>query len=390
MIEKIIYTLVLLGSVNLAFAQEKPQRIEINKEFSFASIQTVDIVSSKRNIIVKKGTENKINIQLSFDIKADNIENVDWLELLRIKVDSIRKGVVEVYAPGVAGLAKNWIKGERHNLKLDADLIKNARERQGNPNDPVLKRKSELLRQISAQGIRFTIVVSVPEGISLNVYNAYSDVIIESEHKDVTFVIKSTNLNAGNIDNLKLIAELSTVNIGNCKNARIDFKNGTLSAEEIANLEIKAVTSSIDYNGGNYAYIESEGDKFSIDSLGEADVFKNFGFLHIDNLTRGIKLKGKNADLKIGKLGSVLKHIVVNDVAARIQIPARYLDGYTVRFEGENSTFFAPFEKKEMVEKGKVLNTVPETFTPTRFTAQVGKASAKIDIKCSNCSIVFN
>ncbi|MCO5238765.1 MAG: hypothetical protein M9904_01805 [Chitinophagaceae bacterium] len=388
MVLRIVSVLILSITTGVLFGQKKTHTIRVNKVFSFGSVETVDIISSKRNIIVKNGAKNKVGLQLVFDARIENADDIDWMDLLMIGIDSSKKGVVEVYAPGVAGLSKEWLKGHRDNFAIDGEVVRRAREAQRNPDDPVVKRRGEILNELSKQRVDFTIIVSIPEHTTFNVYNAYSDVVVNPEFGKMTAVLKGSTLSLPDGNHLKLEAENSTVSVGNCKIAQIDFKNGTLSGGSIDRLYIKSVTSTIDYAGGSYAQVDSEGDKINIDSLQEADVIKKFGHLQIDRLTGGIQMKGENADLRILQTTDSLKNIEVINTFANVQIPLRSLKGYTVRFTGEHSTCFAPFEKNETDEKGNPTGGNTSSLTAPGFTAKSGTAPfAKITIDCDNCNV---
>lgn len=388
MVLRIIAVLILSMTTGVLFGQKKTHTIKVNKAFSSESVNTVDIISSKRNIIVKNGAKNKVEVQLVFDARIEDADDIDWMDLLRIGIDSSKNGVVEVYAPGVAGLSKEWLKGHRDNFAVDGEVIRRAREAQRNPNDPLIKRRGEILKELSKQRVDFTIIVSIPKHTTFNIYNAYSDVVVNPDFGEMTAVLKGSTLSLPDGNHLKLEAENSTVSVGNCKTARIDFKNGTLSGGSIDRLYIKSVTSTIDYAGGSYAQVDSEGDKFNIDSLREADVVKKFGYLQIDRLTGGIQMKGENADLRILQTTDNLKNIEVINTFANVQIPLRFLKGYTVRFTGEHSTCFAPFEKNETDEKGNSIGVGTSSLTVPRFTAKSGTAPfAKITIDCDNCNV---
>ncbi len=388
MVLRIIYVLILSITTGALFGQETTKTITVNKGFSFESVKAVDIVSSKRNIIVKNGAENEVGLQLVFEARIENADDIDWMNLLGIRVDSTKKGVVEVYAPGVAGLSKEWLKGQRDNFAIDGEVALRTREAQQNPNDPSLKKRADILKKLSSQRVAFTIIVSIPKRAALNIYNAYSTVVVNPDFGEITAVLKGSMLSLSNGKNLKLNAENSTVNVGNYKAARIDFKNGTLSGGGIDRLYIKSITSTIDYAGGSYAQVDSEGDKFSIDSLREADVIKKFGYLQVDRLTEGIRMKGENADLRILQIVDNIKDIDVVNTFATVQIPLRFLKGYTVRFRGEHSTCFAPFEKNETDEKGNRIGGSASSLTAPRFTGKSGVPPfAKITIDCDNCNI---
>lgn len=388
MVLRIVSVLILSITTGVLFGQKKTHTIRVNKVFSFGSVETVDIISSKRNIIVKNGAKNKVGLQLVFDARIENADDIDWMDLLMIGIDSSKKGVVEVYAPGVAGLSKEWLKGHRDNFAIDGEVVRRAREAQRNPDDPVVKRRGEILNELSKQRVDFTIIVSIPEHTTFNIYNAYSDVVVNPGFGEMTAVLKGSTLSLPDGNHLKLEAENSTVSVGNCKTAQIDFKNGTLSGGSIDRLYIKSVTSTIDYAGGSYAQVDSEGDKINIDSLREADVIKKFGHLQIDRLTGGIQMKGENADLRILQTTDNLKNIEVINAFANVQIPLRFLKGYTVRFTGEHSTCFAPFEKNETDEKGNPTGGSTSSLTAPGFTAKSGTAPfVKITIDCDNCNV---
>jgi hypothetical protein len=381
MIKTIIYSFVALFSSNWSLAQtkiESADTVEIIKEFPIKSVSSLDLINSYRNIELKTWMERKIKVQASIKISGKYNQEIDWLKLMGVIISENAKGEPEIYSRGSWGLTKNWIKGQRDDFKYESDVLRKN----------ISKDDSSLISQIMRQKI--TLTITIPQEISLNVYNAFSNVIIGSDHPHLTLNILNTNLDAGNGQYIKMIAQLSTVRFGDFKNAEVEFKNGSLSAGNIENLNIKSSASTIEYSGGKYAYIQSETDKYSIDSAAELDVIKNFGSLQVEKLNGYLKLNGKNSDIKIGRLGNELKQIVLNNSFADVRIDTKALNGFSVKFEGENSTVFAPFEKKEISAGGKFLTSTSEAITPKNFIAQVGNSnSTKIEIKCDNCNINF-
>jgi hypothetical protein len=227
------------------------------------------------------------------------------------------------------------------------------------------------------------------------------------------------------------------VNVGDIDAATIEFENGTLRANNIKNLDIDSKSSTIEYEVGNNIYMRSQRDNITIESIKNVEGRKLYGELRIDKLFTNLNIEGTNADIRVRNIMPEVEKVKLIDKYADIRLPIKSLPGFTVSFEGNHSTVFAPFEKTEikqasavegvavtegskgsagsatimaspsagsggtkmatapvLIQNGQAMyaTTTSGEMSPSKFTATVGDTklkSTKFDIVCHSCTIDF-
>ncbi len=279
-----------------------------------------------------------------------------------------------------------------------------------------------------------TLIIYVPAGSKMDIETRFSDVQLPAGIGDVLLDITNGNLEAENLNQLRLRSKYSNVNVRDIKEAEIEFSNGRFSANNIDDLDIESKYATIEMASAKKIKMVSTNDEFEVEDVADLQGRKNYGNLRITRLSGSLELDGSNADIKVRNVGSNVKLIKVDNRYADIRIPLRDTKNYSVNFLGSYSTVYSDFEKKPVevtetdiasltkvtggpiagvstttvptpaqINKATVdgkftVTTVPGTLmlnrsgssTPVKFTGTGGDGKGiKIDMKCQNCTIDF-
>lgn len=294
------------------------------------------------------------------------------------------------------------------------------------------------------------LTIYVPAGSKMDIETKYSDVQLPAGIGDVLLDITNGNLEAENLNKLRLRSKYSNANVRDIKEAEIEFSNGRFSANNIDDLDIESKYATIEMASAKKIKMISTNDEFEVEDATDIKGRKNYGNLRITRLSGSLELDGSNADIKVRNVGSNVKLIKVDNRYADIRIPLRDTKNYAVDFLGSYSTVYADFEKTpvQVTEaditaltknttsgtlhsvpltiatkpaqvsgtvsggtfsgtltpaKVNTLNTTTGTImattvplnrsgssTPVKFTGTAGDGKGlKIDMKCQNCTVDF-
>lgn len=290
------------------------------------------------------------------------------------------------------------------------------------------------------------LTIYVPAGSKMDIETKFSDVQLPAGVGDVLLDITNGNLEAENLNKLRLRSKYSNANVRDIKEAEIEFANGRFSANNIDDLDIESKYATIEMASAKKIKMISTNDEFEVEDVTDIQGRKNYGNLRITRLTGSLELDGSNADIKVRNVGSNVKLIKVDNRYADIRIPLRDTKNYAVNFLGQYSTVYADFEKTaaEVTEADmtalskktnsnfivsdaplkpvQVAGTIQATTvagapapaqngtlttagklaatgtlfnrsgsnTPVKFSAAVGDGKGlKIDLKCQNCTVDF-
>lgn len=302
------------------------------------------------------------------------------------------------------------------------------------------------LNSTNSKAQKRVLTIYVPAGSKMDIETKYSDVQLPAGIGDVLLDISNGNLEAENLNKLRLRSKYSNANVRDIKDAEIEFSNGRFSANNIDDLDIESKYATIEMASAKKIKMVSTNDEFEVEDVADILGRKNYGNLRITRLSGSLELDGSNADIKIRNVGSNVKLIKVDNRYADIRIPLRDTKNYAVNFLGNYSTVYADFEKtpaevteadmaslskivsvsnisattipakpvqvvsgiqggtisgtlapaqsSTMTATGKValgtLATRSGSNTPVKFSATVGDGKGlKIDLKCQNCTVDF-
>jgi hypothetical protein len=443
---------VMLDTTNLPKYVTRDVTFEVPAEKG----ATIQIVNSTRNLDIRPWTESKVKIVTKVNVDESIAKDITMESLMErggITVKSFGNRVnvetktmfqlFDVYVQGMNPPGVNKQASGQNLLLTEHPVVSHGQPttaetelREILNSQQEMTNRSNLYYSIVSGNSNMVMTLYIPEGCKLDVDNKGTNIIINTNIGNASFKMNRTNLDARDFGNLTVTGDYCTLNISNATEAEIELENGNLTAGVIGNLDLDCKNSEIEYEGGDYCYLRSQGDRINIDEIGKIDGRKLYGDLRIGKLKKSIDIEGANADIKIRHLMPEVEQIKVNNKYADLRLPVKQLSNYTVTFYGGNSTVFAPFEKipapvetlklKPTEGEGAARKTVSETkktngvetgtasqpthkltngddyyfnsyrsfgeIAPVKFTASVGTTAGKFtrfDIVCHQCSVDF-
>lgn len=417
--------------------QEDLRSKEISQEIAMPKSGEIYIENASRAIQIKTWDQQKVKIvTTAYFEKESTLTDAEWFEKMAISLKALGTSV-KIKSGSSSFGAYSYSQGGTVVTGFAAS--------------PNMRATNGTLQLRTAT--KRTMTIYVPAGSKLDIETRYSDVQLPSGIGDVLLDITNGNLEAENLDKLRLRSKYSNANVRDIKEAEIEFANGRFTANNIDDLDIDSKYSTIEMASAKKIKMISTNDEFEVEDVADLRGRKNYGNLRITRLTGSLEVDGSNADIKIRNVGSNVKSIKVDNRYADIRIPLRDTKNYTVDFLGGYSTVYADFEKKalelteadqkalstgavsvlratnvinnngvtQITTPSKVTGTISGgTFsgtlapsagtisartvpmgggmsynrsgsnTPVKFTSTIGDGKGlKIDIKCQNCTVDF-
>lgn len=425
-------SLLLAGSLITAGIQTQAQNTltkELTQEVASQKGSLIRIVSSSRKVTIKSWDQPKVKITMEvvYDTSypRKNKTDIEWFEDLGIHIKPFSNRVDILTGPST-----HLVSGKLYTTSSKEVTV------YGQQSNPVKKtiplklktvpgnQQGNKLEEVVVSGYRRPSIrimsVMVPAGCKLDIENNYGDVVIGMNVDEAKLEISNGTLDAQDIKDLKLVANYCNANLGNIEKAEVEFKNGSFRAQNITDLDMDSRSSSIEYEKGNYLYMRSDADHYTIDAIDKVDGRKTYGSIKIDQLNTSFDLEGNNVDIKIRTIAQDVSLIKIVNKYGDLRLPVKNLKNYYVDFIGEYSTVFAPFQKdvvkeeekketegsaagttndkvKEVVVVGygtnrqKVTTSAGEV-APRHFTGTAGDTKGKhtrIELTCHYCTLDF-
>lgn len=404
--------------------QEDLKSKEISQEIAMPKSGEIYIENSSRAIQIKTWDQQKVKIvTTAYFEKESTLTDAEWFDKMGISLKALGTSVK------IKSGASNF---GSYRYAQGATVVEgySLKSTNGSSNFGTTSRTST----------KKIMTIYVPSGSKLDIETRYSDVQLPAGLGDVLLDITNGNLEAENMDKLRLRSKYSNANIRDIKEAEIEFANGRFTANNIDDLDIDSKYSTIEMASAKKIKMISTNDEFEVEDVADIRGRKNYGNLRITRLTGSLEVDGSNADIKIRNVGNNVKSIKVDNRYADIRIPLRETKNYTVDFLGSYSTVYADFEKKplELTEAdqkaltnnsttllratnvisggttgtlapttstltttgtlaplgtlsgGKMVYNRSGSNTPVKFSSAIGDGKGlKIDMKCQNCTVDF-
>lgn len=418
--------------------QEDLKSKEISQEISMPKGGEIYIENSSLAIQVKTWDQPKVRVvTTAYFEKESTLTDAEWFERMGISLKALGTSV----------------KIKSNNARIGSTYSMSGTGTFRYALEPVVvtgypAKATFLARNINTQKRMLTIYV--PAGSKMDIETRYSDVQLPASIGDVLLDITNGNLEAENLNKLRLRSKYSNANVRDIKEAEIEFSNGRFSANNIDDLDIESKYATIEMASAKKIKMISTNDEFEVEDVTDIQGRKNYGNLRITRLSGSLELDGSNADIKVRNVGSNVKLIKVDNRYADIRIPLRDTKNYFVSFLGSYSTVYADFEKTPVAvteadiasltknitagnitamtvplksvqitgtiqgqggttsgtlapAKGNTFTTTTGTLmatsvplnrsgssTPVKFTGTAGDGKGlKIDMKCQNCTVDF-
>ncbi len=343
---------------------------EVSVEIAIGKNVGVCIENTNRNIEVKVWDEQKVKITtvVYFDGAMSKLNSDTWFEKLNVKTRLLG-----------------------NNFKVIADAMSysngnSSSNSQGSSSGETVEVYSVDGQYIKSEPAkRKVLTIYVPKENSLCLKSKYSDVAILNALKKLDADITNGSLELNDVNKLSLTSKYANVSINNVENAEVDFINGDLSIMNLGTGELETKYAKIEIGTVKKLTFNSTNDEYEIESVDVIDGNKSYGNMRIDKLNESIQIDGTNADVRVKKISSDIKSIWFDDKYANLRLPLKEVKGFNLEFEGVYSTIYKSFfiyandESKVSLSDGK----------NSTYKAIVGNASAKINIKCQNCTVDF-
>lgn len=225
------------------------------------------------------------------------------------------------------------------------------------------------------------ITIYVPQSSKISLDSKYGNVTLKNDFDNIDLDITNGNLDAENIGQLKLESKYGNANFAEIKNGEVDFMNGNFSASSIGEAELDTKYSNIEIGTVKKLDFTSTNDEYEIDEVKDIVGRKNYGNLRISKLTAAIDIAGTNTDVKIKSIASSVTSIKFDDKYANLRLPLKNLKDYNVDIKGTYNTVYPDKQTTDLENK-----YVTELDNSYNFKNGTG-TSAKVQIKCSNCTI---
>lgn len=412
-------TIITAGSIDSQAQQTLTK--EISQEVPSQKGSLIRIVTASRKVSIKSWDQPrvKVTVELTYDssFAKKNRSDAEWFEDMGINVKPFSNrvdiltgsGTFALTTTGVYNTNRKTVPGKS---KLDEVIVKGY----GTKTISSQKLDEVVVKGYSKPSIRIMSIM-VPAGCKLDIENKYGDVVIGMNVDEAKLEVNNGALDAQDIKDLKLTGNYCNANLGNIDKAEIEFNNGTFRAQNINDLDMDSRSSTIEYEKGNYLYIRSQADNYSIDAIDKVDGRKVYGSIKIDQLNNSFDLEGNNVDIKFRNIGPDVSLIKINNKYGDVRLPVKNLKNYYVDFIGNYSTVFAPFQKEVVKEEEKkegegeagtkekeTLQSVNVTrykigttsavgeVAPRHFTSAVGDTKGKhtrIELTCHSCTVDF-
>lgn len=407
---------------------------EISQEINMPKGGEIYIENSSLAIQVKTWDQPKVKlVTTAYFEKESTLTDTEWFEKMGISLKALGTSVKIKSNNSGFGSTYRYSTSSTGNYSLEPMTVVGYPTRIS-------------LNSTNSKAQKRVLTIYVPAGSKMDIETKYSDVQLPAGIGDVLLDISNGNLEAENLNKLRLRSKYSNANVRDIKDAEIEFSNGRFSANNIDDLDIESKYATIEMASAKKIKMVSTNDEFEVEDVADILGRKNYGNLRITRLSGSLELDGSNADIKIRNVGSNVKLIKVDNRYADIRIPLRDTKNYAVNFLGNYSTVYADFEKtpaevteadmaslskivsvsnisattipakpvqvvsgiqggtisgtlapaqsSTMTATGKValgtLATRSGSNTPVKFSATVGDGKGlKIDLKCQNCTVDF-
>lgn len=412
-------TLIMTGTATLQAQQTLTK--EISQEVPSTKGALIRIVTSSRKVAIKSWDQSKVKVtmEVTYDTSyaRKNRSDAEWFEDMGVNIKPFSNRVDIL--TGTSNIAFSKIHGTREVVVYGQPLhgeIKRKGTATTIPGSATMSNLNEVTVKGYAKPSVRVMSIMVPAGCKLDVENKYGDVVIGMNVDEAKLEVNNGALDAQDIKDLKLTGNYCNANLGNIDKAEIEFNNGTFRAQTINDLDMDSKSSTIEYEKGNYLYIRSQADHYTIDAIDKVDGRKVYGSIKIDQLNNSFDLEGNNVDIKFRNIAPEVSLIKINNKYGDLRLPVKSLKNYYVDFIGNYSTVFAPFQKevvkeeekkegegeaaaknKEVIVTGYSRNLKTGTSTvgevaPRHFTSAVGDTKGKhtrIELTCHSCTVDF-
>ena len=336
---------------------------EISQEINMPKGGEIYIENSSLAIQVKTWDQAKVKLVTTINIdKESPLTDAECFERIGISLKAL--GTSVKIKSNNSGFGTSYAYSTNGKLALSPVTV------QGFPSGTNYSRSGNVVRYENLRKEqKRTLIIYVPAGSKMDIETKFSDVQLPAGIGDVLLDITNGNLEAENLNKLRLRSKYSNANVRDIKEAEIEFANGRFSANNIDDLDIESKYATIEMASAKKIKMVSTNDEFEVEDVADLQGRKNYGNLRITRLSGSLELDGSNADIKVRNVGSNVKLIKVDNRYADIRIPLRDTKNYSVNFLGNYSTVYSDFEKTPVEVTEADMASLTKTTTVNNITA---------------------
>lgn len=312
---------------------------EVSKEIEVPKNGDIFIENAYRTVVVKTWNQQKVKLTTTVYYDGESkLTDEEWLEKSNLSLRTVGSSV-KIKSGSLTG-NNGYVVGYfgdnlgRYSQSGTPAIVYNS-------NGQSIGSKSNMKKEIT---------ITIPAGSKLDIENRYSDISLPANLGDLTLEITNGSVDAENLTKLVLRAKYANLNLNDIKSAEIEITNGQFRANNINDLDIDSKSSTIEMATVQKAVIRSTSDEIEMEEAGDISGRKNYGNLRITRLTKSIDLEGANADIKIRNISASVNNIKLNDRYADIRLPMGEIKNYSIDFTGSYSSVYGNFEKKAVVD----------------------------------------
>jgi hypothetical protein len=254
--------------------------------------------------------------------------------------------------------------------------------------------------------LKSTIHIMVPSNVVvvINTTNAEANV----EHYVKTFKTEITNgtLVLKNADDATIKGTYSTIKAGSIKNADVVMQASNMDAVNINSLKITSSSSTVKLKECvSLDVVQSSGDGFTVEKVGSITGTKSFGKLTVVNLDGKMSLSGTSSSIAVNNFSNTNPQVAITGKYSDVKLPLSKLPDYAVYYEGSfNDVNRTNTVTQQLNSLGKLsatltvqkdslsLDSKNQHIAKTILKANAGNTKGehtKIDIVCPYCNVVF-
>ena len=220
----------------------------------------------------------------------------------------------------------------------------------------------------------------LPTNSQVDITTEETDIVFGQHEGSLRINATGGSFTAAGINRLEGSVKFVDINIEHLKNATLEMQSSNLQANVVNQLQLKSASSTIEVD-----YIEeldihkSMNDQFHLESVNSASVRNSiFSNYSLGRCCESLEMTLKSGDVDIKALAHSLKHAIIKNTNAKIQIDIGRLEDYSLAVNSFNqSKFVLPDNLFLEKSEGQI-----KTYT---FGLQPQKTKLQID--CIHCDV---
>lgn len=366
----IIFCLLLLSGSAQDDLISKVKIIE--KVFDQSNIEYFGVTNGFGNIDVSYWDQEEVKMTITIKVITWEEEDADrFIEKVipEISTTQDKKGYFSIYSATDISRIKN---------------LCNCGDDEGKIYAPWFKKKARVKQYNVSYKIKLPATVN-----NIDFYNLYGDISIPDFEGNMTIQVTNGNLKTGKLklenNEIGIRVRYGKVNIESVENSKLNlYSCNDVNIGNLRNVNLTSKFSDIQISSCSNLVINSKSDNINIESLESLNGKGNFTSLVIDRLTGSVDLSNKSGVIKIGQVDPGFKYI---SLSGQFNDFILYLDNLNYSLSAlleftdleSSETIYSEQKRKELINGN------------ANIEKQIGNqhTDSRINLKCSNCNVVF-